>query len=265
MSGEHVSHSFTRAIVRPPPATLGRGLTNSAHLGAPDTARALAQHAAYCDALRRCGLAVTVLDADPAFPDSTFVEDTAVLVGGATVVTRPGAPTRRDEVAIIRAALDASFPSVRSITEPGTLDGGDVCATGREVFIGISARTNEAGASQLAAFLREVGVSARTIDIRGIPEALHLKSGLSALGDDTLVAIPELAEHEAFAGYRMVPIIPGEEYAANCVRVNGQVLIASGYPYLLANLTWMGFETVELDMSEFQKMDGGLSCLSLRF
>ena len=258
-------HTFTRALVRPPSATFASGITSAGYLGAPDSAKAAQEHAAYCAALVACGLTLTSLPPDEAHPDSTFVEDTAVLVPGCAVLTRPGAASRAGEIVSMKAALSTLVPTLHEISAPGTVDGGDVCEAEGEVFIGISARTNEAGATQLANFLQSAGIAARTIDIRRIPGLLHLKSGLASLGERVLIAAPELAEHPAFKKYNVISIIPGEEYAANCVRVNDKVLIASGFPYLLANLGWLGFEALELEMWEFQKMDGGLSCLSLRF
>src|ERR1700758_2321636 len=138
------------AIVRPPSATFARGLT-SADLGAPDIARARAQHATYCDALEQCGVELIRLPADEAFPDSTFVEDTAVLTPECAVVTRPGAPSRGGETAAIEAVLLGWFSTCHRIEEPGTLEGGDVCRAGDHFFIGVSERTNADGAHQLAA------------------------------------------------------------------------------------------------------------------
>jgi dimethylargininase len=260
-----VSHTFTRAIVRPPSASFASGLTTASYLGAPELAKAAQEHAAYCAALVTCGLTLTTLPSDDAHPDSTFVEDTAVLAPGCAVLTRPGAPSRAGEIVSMKETLAGIFPTLYEIVAPGTVDGGDVCEAEGEVFIGISERTNEEGARQLAAHLAQAGIRATTIDIRRIPGLLHLKSGLASLGEQVMIAAPELAEHPAFKRYTVVSIIPGEEYAANCVRVNDRVLIATGFPYLLANLGWLGFEAIELDMWEFQKMDGGLSCLSLRF
>ncbi|MEI6813161.1 MAG: N(G),N(G)-dimethylarginine dimethylaminohydrolase [bacterium] len=260
-----MSHTFTRAIVRPPSATFTQGITSHSALGAPDLALAAQQHAAYCEALVNCGLTLSTLPPDDAYPDSTFVEDTAVIARGCAVLTRPGAASRAGEIVSMKRALAEFFPSLHEIVTPGTVDGGDICEAEDEVFIGISERTNAEGARQLIALLATVGIPARTIDIRKIPGLLHLKSGLTSLGNTALVAAPEIAERPEFAGYKVVPIIPGEEYAANCVRVNDRVLIATGFPYLLANLQWMGFDPIELDMWEFEKMDGGLSCLSLRF
>lgn len=260
------SHRFTRALVRPPTPNFAEGLT-SVSLGTPDVACAMAQHAAYCDALRACGLAVEALPPQPAFPDATFIEDTAVIVPGVAVLTRPGAASRLGEVASVRDAATRAMGAgcmVREIVAPGTLDGGDVCEHGRHLFIGISHRTNGEGARQLAAFVAPAGYTASTIDIRGIDSILHLKSGLVSIDDELLVAIDELAAHPALAGQPVLRVPPAEAYAANCVRVNDRVLVAEGYPRFLGELRRRGFAPLELGMSEFRKMDGGLSCLSLR-
>jgi dimethylargininase len=254
---------FRHALVRPPGATFAAGLTR-AGLGAPDLALARAQHARYCAALERCGLAVTRLAPDDAHPDAPFVEDCAVLVPGLAVVTRPGAESRRGEVAAIRAAIGDRFAEVREIAAPGTLDGGDVCAAGGAFFVGVSARTNEDGARQLAEFLSRRLYAVTLVDIRGVPGLLHLKSGLADLGDGRLAAVAALAERDLFAGYEVVRVEPDEEYAANCVRVNDHVLVAAGCPRLAAALGALGYATIALEMSEFRKQDGGLSCLSLR-
>ncbi|MCA9764670.1 MAG: N(G),N(G)-dimethylarginine dimethylaminohydrolase, partial [Gemmatimonadetes bacterium] len=144
---------FTRALVCPPAASFANGLTH-ADLGPPDLALARAQHAAYVDALRRLGIAVTELPADPAYPDSTFVEDTAIVTAKGAILCRPGAPSRSGEVYSMHAALERLLVhEVPSITAPGTVDGGDICQAGNHVFIGLSARTNDAGADQLARWL----------------------------------------------------------------------------------------------------------------
>ena len=253
-----------QAIVRKPASTFSDGLT-TANRGAPDYARAVKQHQAYCEALERCGLAVTILEPDDIHPDSTFVEDTAVLVDGSAVLTRPGAPTRAGEVASVAKVLAQVLSEIYRIEEPGTLDGGDVCEAGTHYFIGISERTNEAGAQQLSRFLVALDRSHSFIDIRGIGGLLHLKSGLASLGDNRLVVTEALAGFKEFASCELVHVAAGEEYAANCVRLNNYVLIAKGYPKFKATLANLGYQTIELEMSEFQKMDGGLSCLSLRF
>lgn len=188
-----------------------------------------------------------------------------MIAPGCAVLTRPGAASREGEVVAIRAAIEQFSPTPRTITAPGTLDGGDICEAGRHFFIGLSLRTNEEGARQLAGFLAAAGYTSSVVDIRRTPGILHLKSGVVALDDQRLVAIDALAGHEAFRGYDMIRVSEGEEYAANCVRVNAHVLVADGFPKLQRSLVERGFQLMPLAMSEFQKMDGGLSCLSLRF
>jgi dimethylargininase len=256
--------TFRHAIVRPPAATFAAGLT-TAGLGSPDLALARSQHRSYCEALLDAGLALTWLPEDEMHPDSTFVEDTAVLARGGAILARPGADERAGEVDAIRPALGAFFPAVRAIEAPGTLDGGDVCEAGDHVFIGISERTNEAGALQLETFLRDDGYDVATVDIRGLAGILHLKSGVAALDARCLALVPELRDHAAFRAFDRVVVAAEERYAANAVRVNDLLLIAGGFPRFERELRRRGLETASLDMSEFRKMDGGLSCLSLRF
>jgi dimethylargininase len=255
---------FKHAIVRKPAPNFSDGLT-SATLGKPDYPKALAQHEDYCQALVRCGLELTRLDPDPRFPDSTFVEDTAVLIAAGAILTRPGAPSREGEVRSISGVLSEFFPSPKAIAAPGTLDGGDICEADGTTFIGISERTNPEGAQQLAGLLALQRLRSVLVDIRGVGGILHLKSGLAYLGEGRIAVIPELSNREAFRGYEVVLVPPGEEYAANCLRVNEHLLMASGFPKTEEALARLGYSVLRLDMSEFQKMDGGLSCLSLRF
>jgi len=255
---------FHRAIVRPPTENFADGLT-TVDLGVPDFAKALEQHAAYGAALERCGLMVTRLSPDPRYPDATFVEDTAILTPSGAILTRPGAPSRAGEVAAIEPALRCFFPGLPRIEGPGTVDGGDVCEAGEHFFIGISARTNAEGARQLARHLAAFGYTSAEVDIREVPGILHLKSGLAAFSERLLAVIGPLAGHPAFRSYERLEVDPAESYAANGVRVNDTLLVASGFPKFAAEVRRLGLSTIELDMSEFQKMDGGLSCLSLRF
>ena len=255
---------FTRAIVRAPGENFSAGLTTQDQ-GVPDYPRTLAQHEAYCQALESCGLALTRLPIDLDHPDSTFVEDTAILVPGAAILTRPGAVSRAGEVDRIRPALLAEFQRHYAIEAPGCVDGGDICEAGSVVFIGHSKRTNAEGARQLAGFLAQEGFEARIVDIRRLDSILHLKSGIAALDGNTLVLIEELAGHPAFQGFRHLRVPAGEEYAANCVQIRDRVFLPAGYPGIEAQLRELGYQPLLLDMSEFRKMDGGLSCLSLRF
>jgi len=255
---------YQRAIVRPPGSNFSEGLT-TVDLGRPDLGLAREQHEAYCEALERCGLELTRLPEDPRHPDSTFVEDTAILIGRRAILTRPGAESRAGEIAAIRGPLSAHYGGLESIVSPGTLDGGDVCEVGDAVLIGISQRTNEEGARQLAAILEQEGFPSRAIDIRGLPDILHLKSGVSWVGHGRIVAIEALAAHPALRDLEVIRVESGEAYAANGVLVNGRLLVAAGYPGLERTLRRLGCDVLPLEMSEFQKMDGGLSCLSLRF
>jgi dimethylargininase len=255
---------FKHAIARLPGSNFAGGLTTVA-LGVPLYDQVLQQHARYCEALEACGLALVLLQPDLHYPDATFVEDTAVLTDRLAILARPGALSRQGEVAAIRPAIDRFFPEVATIDPPGTLDGGDICEAGSHFFIGLSQRTNEEGARQLAAHLAGQGYTSQMVDIRGMSSILHLKSGLSYIGNKTLVLMEEMADRPCFQGYAVIRVSNEETYAANCVRVNDRVLVATGYPELQAALTAGGFRPLALDMSEFQKMDGGLSCLSLRF
>lgn len=255
---------FKKAIVREPGANFAAGLT-SVDLGTPDLQNALEQHDAYCKAIEACGVELIRLGPDEEHPDSTFVEDTAVLTPHGAVITRPGAASRLGETMSIEPALRKYFADVQFIREPGTVDGGDVCDAGEHFFIGISERTNREGAEQLARVLESFGYSSSLIDIRGTSNILHLKSGLACLGGKRLVIIEAFRDFEEFSGYDVIFVNKAEEYAANCVRINGKVLVAAGFDDTNRKLEQLGYQTIALEMSEFQKMDGGLSCLSLRF
>ena len=256
--------NFSKAISRTPGKNFADGITTS-NLGSPDYSLTLKQHEAYLAGLKQCGLQITLLEPDLQHPDSTFVEDVAVLTPNCAILTNPGADSRKGEVAAIQPVLEKFYKKFRRITAPGTLDGGDICEAGTHFFIGLSERTNEEGARQLAAFLAEEGYTASFVSIHGVPGILHLKSGIAYIGDNTLVLIKALADRPEFKGYRIVLVDDNETYAANCVRINDYVIMPTGYPKLQAELTRLGYKPMPLDMSEYQKMDGGLSCLSLRF
>jgi len=252
---------FTKALVRTPCRNMVRGLS-TAGLGAPDYEKALAQHDAYVGALRGCGLAVTVLEADEAYPDSVFVEDTAVLSEKAAVITRPGAPSRRGEESAVALALGEFYSGLEAILPPGTLEGGDVMRAGGRFYVGLSARTNEDGTRQFAAILRRGGYEMIAVPLRDV---LHLKTGISYLENDRLLACGEFLGHPLLSAFTVIPVPPAESYAANSLWVNGRVLVPSGFPRTRAAIEEAGYATVPLDVSEFRKLDGGLSCLSLRF
>jgi dimethylargininase len=255
---------FEHAIVRPPAENFASGLT-TVNFGVPSIELSLDQHQKYCAALKTCGLGLIRLEPDLDFPDSTFVEDAAVLTPHAAILTNPGAESRKGEIESIRPTLAQNFQKIYEIEAPGTLDGGDICEAGRHFFIGISKRTNIAGGRQLAGFLEQEGYTSSFVSVEEVPGILHLKSGIAYLGENTLVLIDALAGLPQFEGFEIVRVDPLEDYAANCVRVNNFVLIADGYPHLTHELNQRGFSPMPLDMTEYRKMDGGLSCLSLRF
>ena len=243
---------ISRAILRRPGPDFAEGITTGA-LGTPDYARMLAQHAAYADALRSLGLAVEVLDALPGFPDAYFIEDVAVVVPELAVIARPGAPSRLGEEEGIDEVL-AWRREIARIAAPATLDGGDVLVADGHVFVGLSGRTNRDGAEQLARRLTPHGYRVTTVPVSS---GLHLKSGVSWLGARTVLVTERLARY--FYEYRC---IVAEEAACNTVLVNDTLIVPSGFSGVVAQT---GLRVVELDVSEPRKMDGGLSCLSLRF
>ena len=259
-----MSTQFTQAILRRPAATYAAGITTSAE-GAPDLPVAEQEHGAYARALESLGLSLTVLEADNAYPDGVFVEDTAIITARGAILTRPGAASRQGEAIEIGQRLRERFGDIAMITAPGTVDGGDICETDDGVLIGLSARTNAAGAEQLAGWLRDLGYASQIIDIRPIPRLLHLKTGISYLGDGRMAVAGDLPPMPQFSRFEVVMTTPAEAYVANCVRVNHKVLVAAGYPRFADTLAGLGYDPLPLDMSEYRKMDGGLSCLSLRF
>lgn len=250
--------TFTHAIARQPAANAGDGLT-AAGLGAPDIELMLAQHRDYVRILESLGLQVTVLDAHESFPDGCFVEDTAVVTPEVAVVTRPGAPSRRGEEATIEPLLSKHRPIAR-IVAPGSVDGGDILVMGDRVFIGLSARTNDEGARQLTELFEAKGMHCITV---AVGDGLHLKSSVNALGDDRLLVTQELSECAELDGFERILTPADESYAGNCLWVNGRVIVPAGFPGTRELINELGIETIETPVSEFRKMDGGLTCLSI--
>jgi len=252
--------TFTHAIARLPAVNAGDGLT-TAGLGAPDTERMLAQHRDYLRVLGSLGLQVTVLDADENFPDGCFVEDTAVVTPGVAVITRPGAPSRRGEEIAIEPLLAAHRPIARIIA-PGSVDGGDILVMGERVLIGLSGRTNREGARQLTEISESRGMRCITL---AAGDGLHLKSSVNALGDDRLLVTREFSECSELSEFERIVVPADESYAGNSLWVNGHVLVPAGFPATRELINGLGIETIEIRVSEFRKMDGGLTCLSIRF
>ncbi len=251
---------FSQAIARRPGQDIAAGIT-TAKLGAPDYDKAVAQFDAYVQTLIDCGIAVIALDPLRGHPDAHFVEDAAVVTPEIAVITRPGAPARRGEVASIATALKA-FRPIAWIQPPGTVDGGDVLLMGRHFFVGLSERTNREGAEQLGQTLAEYGYTWTTVPVAA---GLHFKSSVNAVAEHTVLTTREFADHPALADVDRIVLPEGESYAGNTLLVNGRLIMPAGYPRTRERLQALGMPVIELDTSEFRKMDGGLTCLSLRF
>lgn len=257
------SFRFTHAVCRLPAPSITRGL-RAVDTGNPDLALMQAHHADYVAALRSTGAHVTVLPALDAYPDSVFVEDTALCLPEGAVIMRPGAPSRLGEAGEMAPVLEGLYATVRRITTPEAfIEGGDILVTAREILVGRSARTNAAGIAALDAITRGWGYALR--EVFTPPGVLHFKTDSSLLDGTTILATPRLAASGCFDGYRVIHTVPGEEAAANAIRFNDLVIMAAGFPGTEAAVRAAGYTVVAIGNSECAKLDGGMSCLSLRF
>lgn len=255
---------FKNAIVRRPCPAVVEGITSAPELGKPDYELALKQHDAYIEALKACGVEVTVLPALDEFPDSCFVEDTAVITRAGAIIDNPGAGTRNGEAKAMEPTIREFFSDdqIAYIQSPGTLEGGDVMMVGDHFYVGRSARTNEEGIRQFLEILEGWGLSGSEVPLEYV---LHLKTGVNYIEDNNMLVSGEFIDKPDFASFNKI-IIPEEEaYAANCIWMNGTVIVPEGYPTVLARVEEAGYKTIVVDTSEYRKIDGGLSCLSLRF
>ncbi len=252
---------FSKAIVRRPCKNMIHGLTGS-NLGIPDVDRASQQHDQYVKALETCHLDVTIIGANDDFPDSTFIEDTCLVTPECAIITNPGAISRKNETIEVEQTIRQTGKPIEHIRFSGTLDAGDVMMVGTHFYIGLSKRTNKEGARQLASILETYGMTASTIVLEHV---LHLKTGVSYLENNILLAAGEFLNHPAFQSFDILSVDPDESYAANSLWINHMVLVPAGFPKTLEKIKQAGYAVIVLDMSEFQKLDGGLSCLSLRF
>ena len=238
-----------------------KGLT-TAKLGKPDFELACEQHQNYIEALKTCGLKVDILEADEDYPDSTFIEDVALLTPRCAIITIPGAPSRKGEADGVIKMIEKYYHNIEFITEPATIEPGDIMMVSDHYYIGLSARTNIEGTHQMKNILEKYNMGATNIELK---EVLHLKTGLAYLENNNLVATGEFLSSPAFKQFNIIEIKEKESYAANCIWVNDKVIIPKGYPNAKRKIENCGYETLEVDVSEFRKLDGGLSCLSLRF
>lgn len=253
---------FKNAILRKPGRSLVNGITSAPELRKPDYGLAIKQHDTYIEALKFCGAEVTVLQADERFPDSCFVEDVAVCTKKFAMIAKPGAPSRRGEEKEIIEVVKKFYNDIEYIKEPGTLEGGDVMMIGDHFYVGLSKRTNREGAKQLMKALEKYGMSGSIVEMS---EMLHLKSGLAYLEDNVLLVTGEFINKLEFEGFNKIIIDEEETYSANCIRVNDYVLVPAGYPKTKEKIRAAGFKVIVVDTSEYRKVNGGLSCLSLRF
>jgi len=222
---------------------------------------ARAQHLAYERALEEAGCSIVRVDAAPDLPDAVFVEDAAVVLDELAVIMRPGAPSRRAETPPV-ARLVGGYRPLRHIDAPGTIDGGDVLVAGRKVFIGSSARTNSAAIGQMRAILQPHGYEVHAVPVTG---CLHLKSAVTALGDDRLLINPDWTPRDAFSGFALVDIDPGEPYAANIVRAGDGLVYPGAFPRTRERLERLGLRVRTVEAGELAKAEGAVTCCSLIF
>ena len=252
---------FTQAIARKPGKNFAQGLTTAVNVKPPQYDLLLKQHEIYLETLKSCGLEVTLLDPLSDYPDAYFVEDTAVVTPDVAIITNPGAEARKGEEESMVPIL-AGFRKIERILAPGTVDGGDVLQVGNHFIIGLSERTNKAGAEQLGRILESFG---NTWGMVPVGTGLHFKSSVNYVGKNTLLVTSDFAEHEQLRGYEKIVLENVEAYAANTLLVNGHLLTPTGFPGTRQKLEVLGFEIIELETSELRKMDGGLTCMSIRF
>jgi dimethylargininase len=224
-----------------------------------DITRARVQHAAYEHALNQLGCVVESVAAAMDMPDSVFIEDTAAVFDELAIIVRPGAPARQRETDAVAAAL-ARYRRLASIYAPAALDGGDVLRVGRDVYVGVSGRTNGDGVRQLAGLLKPYGYRVIGVETHG---CLHLKSAVTCASDDLLVLNPEWVDARQFAGLKWVAVAPGEPFAANVLYVDDVVLCAASHSRTRSRLESCGLQVRSVDVSELAKAEGALTCCSL--
>ncbi|PZQ96831.1 MAG: dimethylarginine dimethylaminohydrolase [Cereibacter sphaeroides] len=256
------SYCFTHALTRKPSRSITAGL-RAVDTGNPDLAVMQAHHTDYIAALRSTGAHVIELDSLDAYPDSVFVEDTALCLPEGAVIMRPGAPSRLGEAAEMAPNLRALYAEVVTIDGPGFIEGGDILVTETEILVGRSARTDAAGIAELARKVEAWGHKVR--EVLTPPGVLHFKTDCSLLDAETILSTERLAASGCFEGYRVLPVAEGEEAAANTIRFNDIVLMPAGFPRTAARIAAAGYDVREIGNSECAKIDGGMSCLSLRF
>jgi len=257
-----ISYQFTQAIARQPGQSVTSGL-RATDRGTPDIARFQAEHKSYVNALERAGLKVTVLGAVNAFPDSVFIEDAALCLPQGTVILRPGAPSRTGEGELVATELAGLGHKIHHNDSAGFIDGGDILVTESAILVGLSQRTNRAGFDWLKSVLETWGYT--VLAVHTPDHVLHFKSDCCVLDSNTILAPARLSGADCFANFRVLTVPPGEEAAANSIRVNDKVLLPAGYPATAELLSRENYVFETLRVSQAALLDGGLSCMSLRF
>lgn len=255
---------FKNVIVKRPCRAMVEGITSAPELGKPDYELAVKQHNDYIEALKQCGVEVTILEADENYPDSCFVEDTAVITRKCAIISNPGAGSRTGEAILMLPTIKKFFPEdkIEYIKAPGTLEGGDVMMVGDHFYVGRSARTNEEGIRQFIEILEKYGLTGSEVPLEFV---LHLKTGVNYIENNNMLVSGEFIEKEDFKKYNHIIIPENEAYAANCIWVNNKVIVPANFPTVEKRIREAGYEVILVDTSEYRKLDGGLSCLSLRF
>lgn len=256
------SYQFTHAICRLPAKSLVDGL-RAVDTGMPDYDLFMKHHDDYVQTLEATGAKVTVLEAMEEFPDSVFVEDAALCLPKGAVIMRPGAPSRLGEAEAIKPFISKLYTNVEMIKGPGFIEGGDILTTENEILVGRSVRTDSAGIEELSSLVSQWGYKVREVHT---PEGvLHFKTDCSLLDEDTILSTKRLSDSGCFEGYKIIHTVEGEEACANSIRFNEKVIMPSGFSKTKTALENHGYSVVTIGNSEAEKLDGGMSCLSLRF
>jgi dimethylargininase len=250
------------AVVREVPLTLNKCVRTYSPRNTVNLDLAQKQHEAYCRKLEGRNLKLIRMPADNNFPDCVFVEDPAVVYEGTAIICNMGAKSRVGEVEEVRRVLSPIFKKVVNIRPPATIEGGDVLRVKDHLFVGVTSRTNVDGANQLREALRKEDCEIAAVEVENI---LHFKSACSYLGDDCIVVNPGYFDLGVLSSFKLISLPKLEAYAANCLAVNGTVFISKGYPATKKLIEKEGFDTEELDLSEFKKCEGSLTCLSIVF
>ena len=249
------------AVTRAVSPALGRCELSHIERTPIDVALAITQHHQYLRALDAAGCRVLTLPEQAGLPDSVFVEDVAIVLDEVAVMTRPGAPSRRPEVASVAELLRHHRP-LEAIEEPGTLDGGDVLRIDRRLYVGQSARSNTDGIAQLRKLLAAHGYAVQGVAMR---HCLHLKSAVTALDEHTVLLQPAWVDRGCFADFRIIEVDPGEAHAANVLRIDDALIMPANFPRTRQRLLDAGFKVTAVDVSELQKAEGAVTCCSLVF